>query len=375
MGHAQACQGVFRPGTRRCTRRRSAGGSSTRRMAERWTISLGAERREASVALRISREHQDVFALRSHQLAARAFDEGAMGEVVPVAGVELERDEGIRPDGLPPAARQLRPAFVEGGTVTAGELPPLNDGASSCCSGTSRRSAAWPAPLARIVSSAAHGVDPDMFGIAPVEAANKALARAGIGWAEIDAVELNEAFASQSLACLAGGRSSTPRWSTCGAARSRSATRSALRGRESLAAGPRAACPRRRLRLGHDLYRRRPGPRGDPRGMNRWRTQQRTAQIYDPVSTRRSCYEREPDASTRRWTAPVQVDAASPPQAALVYLPHRSPRSPAPRSAAPHLGDWTTTSRASTRASRSASASPSRAVCSTPRASRFAARS
>jgi acetyl-CoA acetyltransferase family protein len=100
---------------------------------------------------------------------------------------------------------KLKPAFVDGGTVTAGNSSPLSDGASAVLLGDElaaeqlgRR------PLARVVARGVHGVDPDVFGIAPVEAANKALARAGIGWSDVDVVELNEAFASQSLACLAG---------------------------------------------------------------------------------------------------------------------------------------------------------------------------
>jgi len=128
-----------------------------------------------------------------------------LAEVVPVPGIELERDEGIRPDSSLEQLAKLKPAFVEGGTVTAGNSSPLNDGAAMLLLGDEAAAARIGAePLARVVSRGVHGVDPDVFGIAPVEAANKALARAGIGWGDVDVVELNEAFASQSLACLAG---------------------------------------------------------------------------------------------------------------------------------------------------------------------------
>ena len=175
------------------------------RMPGEWTISLGESAEKLADIHGISRESQDEFALRSHTLAARAYEEGAMGEVVPVPGVELERDEGIRSDSSLEKLAKLKPAFVEDGTVTAGNSSPLNDGASMLLLGSEAAAGAIGAePLARIVSRGVHGVDPDVFGIAPVEAANRALARAGIGWADVDFVELNEAFASQSLACLAG---------------------------------------------------------------------------------------------------------------------------------------------------------------------------
>ncbi len=170
-----------------------------------WTISLGESAEKLADIHGISREAQDEFALRSHTLAAQAWEEGRFGEVVPVPGVDLERDEGIRPDTSLEKLAKLRPAFVDGGTVTAGNSSPLNDGASMLLLGSEAAAEAiGTAPLARVVSRGVHGVDPDVFGIAPVEAANKALARAGITWDDVDAVELNEAFASQSLACLKG---------------------------------------------------------------------------------------------------------------------------------------------------------------------------
>jgi acetyl-CoA acetyltransferase family protein len=174
-------------------------------MPGQWTISLGASAEKLAGMYEISREDQDEFALRSHRLAGAAYEAGAMGEVVPVPGVELERDEGIRADTSLEKLAKLTPAFVEDGTVTAGNSSPLNDGAAMLLLGDEAAAARIGAePLARVRARGVHGVDPDVFGIAPVEAANKALAAAGIGWSEVDVVELNEAFASQSLACLAG---------------------------------------------------------------------------------------------------------------------------------------------------------------------------
>jgi acetyl-CoA acetyltransferase family protein len=172
-------------------------------MPAQWTISLGESTEKLVGIHSISREEQDEFALRSHQLAARAYDEGALREVVPIPGIELERDEGIRADTSLEKLAKLKPAFVKDGTVTAGNSSPLNDGASALLIADEASAAPLGrAPLARVVSRAAHGVDPDIFGIGPVEAANKALRRAGIGWDEVVCVELNEAFAGQSLACL-----------------------------------------------------------------------------------------------------------------------------------------------------------------------------
>lgn len=175
------------------------------KMPAGWTISLGQSAEKLAGLYGISREAQDAFALRSHQLAARAWDEGALTEIVAVPGVELERDESIRADTSLEQLAGLRPAFAADGSVTAGNSSPLNDGASMVLIGSEAAGRTLGRePLARIAASAAHGVDPDVFGIAPVEAANKALAKAGLGWSQIEAVELNEAFASQSLACLAG---------------------------------------------------------------------------------------------------------------------------------------------------------------------------
>jgi len=174
-------------------------------MPGEWTISLGESAEKLADIYEISREAQDEFALRSHTLAAAAWEEGRFPEVVPIPGVDLDRDEGIRADTSLEKLAKLKPAFREGGTVTAGNSSPLNDGASMLLLGSEAAAERiGSAPLARVVSRAAHGVDPDVFGIAPVEAANVALSKAGIGWDDIDVVELNEAFASQSLACLKG---------------------------------------------------------------------------------------------------------------------------------------------------------------------------
>jgi acetyl-CoA acetyltransferase family protein len=169
-------------------------------MPDQWTISLGESTEKLAGMYKIGREAQDEFALRSHQLAAKAWDEGFYdGWVVPVPDTELTRDEGIRPDSSMEKLGKLKPAFVKDGTVTAGNASPLNDGASAVLIGSEKAGT----PLARIAGRGTHAVDPDIFGIGPVEAANKALARAGIGWGDVDLVELNEAFAAQSLACLA----------------------------------------------------------------------------------------------------------------------------------------------------------------------------
>jgi acetyl-CoA acetyltransferase family protein len=170
------------------------------RMPDQWTISLGASTEKLAGIHGIGREAQDEFAVRSHRLTAKAWDEGFYDDwVIPVPGAELEHDENVRRDTSVEKLAQLRPAFAKDGTVTAGNASSLNDGAGALLIGDESLGRE---PLARIVSRGTHAVDPDIFGIAPVEAANKALARAGIGWGDVELVELNEAFAAQSLACL-----------------------------------------------------------------------------------------------------------------------------------------------------------------------------
>ncbi|MRH28624.1 acetyl-CoA C-acyltransferase [Microbacterium sp. SYP-A9085] len=170
-----------------------------------WTISNGQSAEKVAREWGISREEQDAFALRSHRLAADAWARGVYdGEIVQVPGAELERDEGIRPDTSMEKLAGLRALFAADGdgSVTAGNSSSINDGASAVLLGGEGVLDAE--PLARIAGRGAHGVDPDVFPLAPIEAANKALARAGRTWADVDVVELNEAFASQSLADIKG---------------------------------------------------------------------------------------------------------------------------------------------------------------------------
>ncbi|MGW7537459.1 thiolase family protein [Amycolatopsis sp. NPDC054798] len=174
-------------------------------MPSQWTVSLGESTELLAERYGIGREEQDAFAARSHANAARAWDEGFYDDhVVPVEGVELTRDEGIRPDSTPEKLAKLKTVFrKENGTVTAGNASPLNDGASALLLGDAAAAERLgKTPLARIAGRGAAGVDPDVFGIGPVRAAEIALERAGIGWNDLAAVELNEAFAAQSLACL-----------------------------------------------------------------------------------------------------------------------------------------------------------------------------
>lgn len=170
-------------------------------MDSRWTISNGESAELLADRFDISREEQDAFAVRSHRNAAAAWDAGLYPEVVAVPGSTLTRDEGIRPDSSLESLAGLKPAFRADGTVTAGNSSPLTDGASMLFIGGETTPLGID-PLARITGRAAFGNDPDVFGIAPVDAANRALARAGRTWADVDLVELNEAFAAQSIACL-----------------------------------------------------------------------------------------------------------------------------------------------------------------------------
>ena len=171
------------------------------RLRADWTISNGESADKLAEIYHISREAQDQFAVRSHRLAAAAWDGGMYDtEIVQVEGSELPRDEGIRADSTVETLAGLKPAFNRVGTVTAGNSSPINDGASAALVGGEGVLGAE--PLARVAGRGVFGNDPDVFGIAPVEAANRALKRADRTWADVDFVELNEAFASQSLACL-----------------------------------------------------------------------------------------------------------------------------------------------------------------------------
>ena len=174
------------------------------RMPAEWTVSLGEGNEQLREKYAISRERQDVFAARSHQLADAAWDAGFYDDLVmPVPGTELVRDETIRAGSTPETLATLKPVFRADGTITAGNASPLNDGASAVLLGSETAAdRIGSAPVARIAGRGAHALEPQMFGYAPVEAAENALRRAGIGWADVAAVELNEAFAVQSLACI-----------------------------------------------------------------------------------------------------------------------------------------------------------------------------
>ncbi|RNL62799.1 thiolase family protein [Nocardioides marmoriginsengisoli] len=174
------------------------------RMPAEWTRSLGECNELLQEKYSISRERQDEFAARSHALADAAWNDGFYDDlIVPVPGVDLDRDEGIREGTTTETLAALRPAFRPDGTITAGNASPLNDGSAAVLigSGAAADRIGSP-PLARIAGRAAAALDPQLFGYAPVEAADRALARAGITWADVGAVELNEAFAVQSLACV-----------------------------------------------------------------------------------------------------------------------------------------------------------------------------
>jgi acetyl-CoA acetyltransferase family protein len=175
------------------------------RMPSEWTISLGEGAEVLAEKYSISREAQDEFAVSSHRKAAAAWDAGwYAAESVPVPDTTLDRDEGIRSDTSVEKLAALKPSFRAGGTVTAGNASPLNDGAAAVLLASEAGLARLGRPpLARIASRATAGVEPHLYGIGPVEAARTALRRAGIGWDDLSAVELNEAFAAQSLACLA----------------------------------------------------------------------------------------------------------------------------------------------------------------------------
>src|SRR5215212_4454450 len=159
----------------------------------------------------VSRERQDAFALRSQERAIAAIEGGHFDDqLVPVTVLQkkadpviVSRDEHPRADTSLEALGKLRAAFREGGSVTAGNSSGINDGAAATLVVDAERARGLGlAPLARVVSTAVAGVDPAIMGIGPVPAARKALARAGIAVEDLDLVELNEAFASQSVVCM-----------------------------------------------------------------------------------------------------------------------------------------------------------------------------
>lgn len=174
-------------------------------MPEEWTVSLGEGAEILADEFAISRGAQDEFAVRSHRAAHAAWEAGRFDdEVVPVPGTDLRIDEGIRADTSIEALSGLRPVFRASGTVTAGNSSQLSDGASAVLLGDGRAAERTGLrPLARVVSRAVTAVEPQRFGIGPVQAVRVALDRAGVGWDDVAVMELNEAFAAQSLACLA----------------------------------------------------------------------------------------------------------------------------------------------------------------------------
>jgi len=173
-------------------------------MPAEWTASLGECNEQLQEKFAISRQRQDAFAMRSHQLADAAWNEGFYDDLtVAVPGAEVTRDESIRPGTSVEKLATLTPSFRVEGTITAGNASPLNDGASAVVLGSRAASSRIGGlPVARVAGRAAVALEPQMFGYAPVEAAEKALRRAGVEWSDIGAVELNEAFAVQSLACV-----------------------------------------------------------------------------------------------------------------------------------------------------------------------------
>jgi acetyl-CoA acyltransferase len=174
------------------------------RMPAEWTVSLGESNEQLQGIHGVARERQDTFAARSHQLAHAAWEAGFYDDlVVGVEGTDLTRDEGIRPEASPESLGALKPSFRPDGTITAGNASPLSDGASAVLLGSAAAAdRIGHDPLARIAGRGTHAVEPHRFGYGPVEAAEKALARAGIGWSDVGVVELNEAFAVQSLVCV-----------------------------------------------------------------------------------------------------------------------------------------------------------------------------
>jgi len=184
------------------------------RMAERYsTEAMGETAENVAERYRIPREEQDRFALQSHSRAVAATREGGLAdELVPIEAPGtngrgdrklVEVDEGPRADSSMEKLAQLRPAFREGGTVTAGNSSTLNDGAACLVLASERRAEALGArPLARVIAVGVAGVDPAYMGIGPIPAIRRAVEAAGLSLDDVDLVEINEAFASQVLACI-----------------------------------------------------------------------------------------------------------------------------------------------------------------------------
>ncbi|MEU8757391.1 thiolase family protein [Streptomyces chartreusis] len=183
------------------------------RMEPQWTIPLGESAELIADKHKIGREQQDEYALASHHKAAKARQAGLFdAELAPVSipqrkgdPVVLAADECVRPDASLSAMARLKPSFrEENGTVTAGNASPLNDGAAALLlTDEEGLEATGREPLARISATGVSALDPHYFGLAPVEAVNRALAKAGKGFGDLDVLELNEAFAAQVLGCVA----------------------------------------------------------------------------------------------------------------------------------------------------------------------------
>jgi 3-oxoadipyl-CoA thiolase len=175
-----------------------------------WLISMGETAEEVAKRCHISREEQDAFAAESQRrtaqaIAGRRFDDEIVPVSVPGAKGEtiVDRDEHPRPEATIEKLRQMKPAFASGGTVTAGSASGINDGASAVLVMSAEAAKdAGARPFARVVSSAVAGVSPEVMGLGPIPATRLALARAGLTMADIDLIELNEAFASQAIACM-----------------------------------------------------------------------------------------------------------------------------------------------------------------------------
>jgi acetyl-CoA acetyltransferase family protein len=174
------------------------------KMPAEWTVSNGEATELLAEKYSISRDACDVFAVASHAKANAAWEAGWFdGEIVAVPDTDLARDECVRPGTTVESLAKLKPSFRGNGVTTAGNASPLNDGASALLLGTADAlGAAGLVPMARVVATGTAGVEPQFFGIGPVQAARTALRRAGIGFEDLSAVELNEAFAAQALACL-----------------------------------------------------------------------------------------------------------------------------------------------------------------------------
>jgi len=179
-------------------------------MPAEWTISMGETAEVVATRCGVSREDQDAFAAESQRRTAQAVAAGRFAdEIVPVtvAGAKgstiVDRDEHPRPDATIEKLRAMKPAFASGGSVTAGSSSGINDGASAVLVMSRERAAAsGQRAIARVVSSAVAGVSPEVMGLGPIPATRLALSRAGLRMDDIDLVELNEAFASQAIACM-----------------------------------------------------------------------------------------------------------------------------------------------------------------------------